>query len=95
MLPVTCPSAGSPPVQDAAQQHLVHIYGKQALHPGFQYLAMHMRLGGMETETSLGETWKTSGGKQNVTVAITKGGPNGALTDLIEGILCIQKLGAS
>lgn len=74
-----CP--GSPAVQDAAQQQLERIYGRQASLPGFQYLALHMRLGGMDTEESL--------------QGIVKGGANGTLTDLIEGVMCIRKLGAS
>jgi hypothetical protein len=54
------------------------LYGSQAKQPGFKYLAVHMRLGGMEQEKSLRST---------------KGSKNGPLIDLVHGITCINKLG--
>lgn len=67
-------------VQAAAQQQLVQLYGPAAQRLGFQYVAVHMRLGGMAQEATL----KSS-----------KGGRNGPLQDMIRGLQCIQKLGES
>lgn len=65
-------------VQAAAQQQLEKLYGSQAKRAGFQYLAVHMRLGGMEQEK-----WLRS----------SKVSRNGPLVDLVHGITCIKKLG--
>lgn len=76
-----CCSAAAPcsdDVQSAVQEQLSKLYGPQAEEPGFQFLAIHMRLGGMENEKSLRSS---------------KGGRNGPLLDLMDGLACIQKLG--
>jgi hypothetical protein len=65
-------------VQMQAQQQLEQLYGQQAKQPGFQYLAVHLRVGGMEHEARLRST---------------KGSSNGPLSDLAHGILCIKNLG--
>lgn len=62
----------------AAQQQLIKLYGPQAQEPDFQFLVIHMRLGGMEHEKSLKST---------------KGGEHGPLLDLIHGLTCIENLG--
>jgi hypothetical protein len=61
-----------------AQKQLESLYDRQARHPGFQYLAAHLRLGGMENEAKLSKS---------------KGSGSGPLTDLAHSITCIKNLG--
>lgn len=61
-----------------AQKQLENLYGRQAKQPGFQYLAVHLRLGGMENEAQL---------------FMTKGSGSGPVTDLAHSITCIKNLG--
>jgi hypothetical protein len=70
--------ARSDQVHVLAQQQLERLYGPAAGQPGFQYVAVHLRLGGMEREASL----KSS-----------KGSSNGPLVDLVQGLTCIKHLG--
>lgn len=65
-------------VQALAQQQLERLYGPRARQPGFQYTAVHMRLGGMKHEASL---------------QFSKGSGNGPVVDLAHGITCIKNLG--
>jgi hypothetical protein len=65
-------------VEAAANTELLRLFGSQAQQAGFQYVSIHMRLGGMEQEKSLNSD---------------KGGGNGPLLDLIQGVTCMQKKG--
>jgi hypothetical protein len=67
-------------MEAAAHREMVRLFGSQASQPGFHYMSMHMRLGGMEKEKELRSS---------------KGGRNGPLMDLVQGITCIQKKGES
>jgi len=67
-------------VLEAAQQHLVKLYGPQAQQPHFAYVAMHMRLGGMQNEAVL---------------TTKRGSHKGPLMDLLRGLTCIQQRGES
>jgi hypothetical protein len=73
-----CLGGCSDAVQVLAQKQLENLYGRQAKQPGFQYLAVHLRLGGMENEAKL---------------LMTKGSGSGPVTDLAHSITCIKNLG--
>lgn len=62
----------------AVEENLVQLFGESALQPGFQFVSMHLRLGGMPQEKVL---------------KINKGSSRGPLADLIGGMNCANELG--
>jgi hypothetical protein len=65
-------------LEEAASQQLAQLFGPGSQAPGFQYVAAHLRLGGLGHEGRLKKD---------------RGTGKGELADVIGGLSCAQKLG--
>eukprot|EP00879_Flechtneria_rotunda_P009176 GHRR01009606.1.p1 GENE.GHRR01009606.1~~GHRR01009606.1.p1 ORF type:complete len:229 (+),score=42.96 GHRR01009606.1:840-1526(+) len=63
---------------ESIRSHLEELFGPRSSMPGFNYVAMHLRLGGLEHENKLPDE---------------RGSGQGPLHDVIEGLRCARKLG--
>jgi hypothetical protein len=65
-------------LEEAASQQLAQLFGPGSQAPGFQYVAAHLRLGGLGHESRLKKD---------------RGTGKGGLADVIGALSCAQKLG--
>jgi hypothetical protein len=75
-----CSTCCSADVLAAIASHKQRLFGRAAQQPGFGFVGLHLRLGGMANEEALKEA---------------RGSKLGVMADLISGLRCSRQLGAA